>query len=239
MTDQDVKEGIVQDSDTGYEKATVATADSPKVDHGPTPSVSVEEFVRNYPILTAEGRAKHFQKDEVYLINDYALFPPSGILATELRRAVGCGLISYRTTQIAEPENPTTETDQFIVTPTTKLLNLLDDLKMIPKEKPGRKSHETQITIEGKTRYMSDRVRMILDATPKVLADTAQGNLAQIRNTQNKKVRRRLLAELHDIALLRGEDLPRHVYGSLCLRLGMPLPPDFWSLPPEILGLQR
>jgi hypothetical protein len=76
---------------------------------------------------------------------------------------------------------------------------------------------------------------MILDVDPKILADTVEGDLSQIRNTRNMRVRHRLKAELHDIILLRGKDLPRDVYGSICLRLGMPLPPDFWHISPERL----
>jgi hypothetical protein len=110
-------------------------------------------------------------------------------------------------------------------------------LRGASRERPGPKTHATQITTSDGTKYntRSDYVRMILDADPDILTGTVEGDLSQIRNDRNKRVRRRLKAELHDIMLLRGKDLPRDVYGSVCLRLGMPLPADFWRISPERL----
>jgi hypothetical protein len=110
-------------------------------------------------------------------------------------------------------------------------------LRVASRERPGPRTHGTQITTPDGTKYntRSDYVRMILDADINILTDTVQGDLSQIRNSQNKKVRRRMKSELHDIILLRGNELPRDVYGSTCLRLGMPLLPEFWQISPERL----
>lgn len=110
-----------------------------------------------------------------------------------------------------------------------------------PPTRPGVKTCGRQFTAtqEDGTRVKYDtrigRVFNILHADSEVLADVAYGDLNQFRNTQNKRVRRRLKAELRGMMLLRGRDLPRDLYGSVCLRLGMPLPPDFWHISPERL----
>jgi hypothetical protein len=121
------------------------------------------------------------------------------------------------------------------------LEEITERLKQASRDKPGPKTNARQITTtqEDGTRVKYDtrigRVFNILHADSEVLADVAYGDLNQFRNTQNKRVRRRLKAELRDMMMLRGKDLPRDLYGSVCLRLGMPLPSDFWHISPERL----
>jgi hypothetical protein len=167
----------------------------------------------------AEVRAKNFKATEFYLINDYKIFP-SGTLGPEVAAAVENGLITYTTVQIAEPENPATEMDTFIVAPTTKLLNLLDDLKTIHQEKPGPKTHSRQLSAGGKKfDVRSGRVHMLVDAKIQDLENVTYSLLHQLRTSNVKVVQRRMKGELHDIMLLRGSDLPRSLYDTVNLRL--------------------
>jgi hypothetical protein len=186
-----------------------------------TEAVAVEQVapVPEWLIRTWTISGKKLTYD-VYL-NDWASEYPD--LTDQVKAAVDAGIIDAEITP---------QTCLIILNRNPRTLELL---RAASRERPGPKTHATQITVDGKTRYMSDRVRMILDADLQTLTDTAEGDLSQIRNSRNKKVRRRMLSELHDIVLLRRIDLPRDLYGSICLRLGMPLPPDFWHISPERL----
>jgi hypothetical protein len=55
--------------------------------------------------------------------------------------------------------------------------------------------------------------------------------LHQLRNRSTKSQRRACMCQLHRVMLLRGPQLRRDLFGSVCLRLGAPLPADFWHLP--------
>jgi len=159
---------------------------------------------------------------DVYL-NDWASEYPD--LPAQVRAAADAGIIDAEITP---------QTCIIILNRNPRTVELL---RVARRERPGPKTHATQITGSDGTKYntRSDYVRMILDADPNILTGTVEGDLSQIRNTRNKRVRRRMVSELHDIMLLRGKDLPRDVYGSVCLRLGMPLPADFWHISPERL----
>jgi hypothetical protein len=58
--------------------------------------------------------------------------------------------------------------------------------------------------------------------------------LHQIRNNPTKGQRRACMCQLHRVMLLRGPELRRDLFGSICLRLGSPLPEDFWTLPCKV-----
>src|SRR5512136_343134 len=107
-------------------------------DDTPSKNVSLD----NYPTLMAETRAKHFRRGEALIVNDYSVYA-SGIVRPELDRAVEAGLITYVTADTAPVEDPSAVITSFTVTPTTILINLLEDMK----EKPGPKTHELQITV--------------------------------------------------------------------------------------------
>jgi hypothetical protein len=142
------EEGIYDDAHNGYETARVTIAPA-KTDN--EESMSLEEFEKNHPILMAEARAKHFRYGEAYLINDYKIFA-SGTLRPEVQRADENGLITYTMTQISDPKQPTLTMDQFVVSPTAKLLNLIEDFKISQKEKPGPKTNARQITTRARIR---------------------------------------------------------------------------------------
>jgi hypothetical protein len=190
-----------------------------------------ETFTERYPILAAAAQANRFQHDQVVPFIDDGQEYPLGLVGPEIEHAKEAGLIKCDI-HTTDSGAGTPEIRTYHVLALSKFVNLIRDLKAIVRQRPGPKSHATQITtLEGvKYNTRSDYVRMILDADLKVLADTVEGDLSQIRSAKNKRVRRRMLSELHDVVALRGKDLPRDQYGSLALRLGMPLPPDFWHL---------
>ena len=142
------EEGIYDDAHNGHETARVTIAPA-KTDN--EESMSLEEFEKNHPILMAESRAKHFRYGEAYLINDYKIFA-SGTLRPEVQRADENGLITYTMMQISDPKQSTLTMDQFVVSPTVKLLNLIEDFKISQKEKPGPKTNARQITTRARIR---------------------------------------------------------------------------------------
>jgi len=114
---------------------------------------------------------------------------------------------------------------------------ILEALKAEPREKPGPKSNNRQLTIEDKAIDLRNRANFdLLDARIEDVENVAQSYLHQFRiEGVTKGQRRRLICELHRVMLLRGKELSRPLYESICLRLGMPLPADFWTLPAEML----
>jgi len=117
----------------------------------------------------------------------------------------------------------------IILTPTT-----WERLKEKLRERPSRKTNARQVTVEGKEFDLRNAVNFaLIRGRIEDVENVAQSHLHQLRQHTTKRQRRRLLLELHRVMLLRGEELSRPLYGSMCLRLGMPLPADFWHLPPE------
>jgi len=114
-----------------------------------------------------------------------------------------------------------------------KLMRELGEgLKMM---REGPKTHRRQITIEGKEIDLRNRANFdIAVAGIKEVEGVAQSYLTQLRNRPNKRVRRRLKCELQRVLLMRGPELNRWLYGSVCLWTGAGMPPDFFtSTPPE------
>jgi hypothetical protein len=104
------------------------------------------------------------------------------------------------------------------------------------REKPGPKTHDRQITIQGKQIDLRNRANFdLLNAHIEDTENVSQSYLHQFRSEPTKRQRRRLTCELHRVMVLRGREFSRPLYGSICLRLGIPLPEDFWCLPPEML----
>jgi hypothetical protein len=230
MTDQE--QGIIQDPEDGYEKATVTIGEpSTRTDHElkgtESKPITAEEFAKNYPILMAEVRATHFKATEFYLINDYKVFP-SGTLRPELNRAVENGLITYTTTQIAEPENLALEIDNFIAAPTTKLLNLLDDWRTIAKEKPSRKvSTQTTIDVDGVRQRIELRslVGSLLGGPVDVVARACQSWLLDLDGEEKESVKRQIHIYLERFEARWGPELDKYdpgLYLQVCMSLGKP-----------------
>ena len=188
---------------------------------------------KNFPTLCRIAKTQGVKR-RAHIHDNYRTFE-CGIAPTELNRAEQAGLIAnlIKAEVDDSDEHRLVGACEFEFTPKFVEVFLEEN-----QQKPGPKTNATQITVNGRTRYMSDRARMILDAQPELLAETAYEDLNRMRNTRNKKLGRHLVAELHDIMLLRGKDLPKPLYGSLCLRLGTRLPEDFWHLPPEMLPKQ-
>jgi hypothetical protein len=120
--------------------------------------------------------------------------------------------------------------DEYEITFYTKGVELSRE-----EPKPPRQVHR-QITIEGKQIDVRNRANFdLLNARIEDVENLSQSYLHQMRSQPTKRQRRRLTCELQRVMTLRGKDLSRPLYGSVCLRLGMPLPADFWHLPPEML----
>ena len=94
-----------------------------------------------------------------------------------------------------------------------------------------RRSVSRQVTVGGKGVDLRNRANFdLFGADMEDVENVTHSYLHQLRSDPTKGQRRRLICELHRVMLLRGRELSRRLYGSLCLRLGMPLPPDFWKL---------
>ena len=119
---------------------------------------------------------------------------------------------------------------------TIQLKPRTSELLQASREKPGPKTHTRQVTVQGKEFDTRNGVNFALvHARIQDVENVAHSYLHQFRSDPTKRQRRRLLLELHRVMLLRGKELSRPLYGSISLRLGMPLPEDFWCLPPEML----
>jgi hypothetical protein len=119
---------------------------------------------------------------------------------------------------------------------TIQLKPRTSELLQASREKPGPKTHTRQVTVEGKEFDIRNGVNFALvHARIQDVENVAHSYLHQFRSEPTKRQRRRLLLELHRVMLLRGKELSRPLYDSISLRLGMPLPEDFWCLPPEML----
>lgn len=132
------------------------------------------------------------------------------------------------------PDQKTPALVRIALTPET-----LKDFRAEPREKqkPGPKTNATQITVDGKETDLRNRANFdLLNGRIEDVENVAESYLHQFRiEGVTKGQRRRLICELHRVMLLRGKELSRPLYGSICLRLGMPLPPDFWHLPAGML----
>jgi hypothetical protein len=247
-------EGIYQDSDSGYDRVTMTGA----------PHTSGAEWSRDdndqhgliHHVTEATGAA--FKAVKRFLGGDSE--PPEWLLRTwtfagkkpqyeayasdwfeeypdlteRVKDATEQGLIDGVSKPLPTPEypHPTPDVHWINVKPRT-----LEKLKAQTREKPGPKTNATQLTIQG--REIDPRNRANLDlivADIENVENLAHSYLHQFRSEPTKRQRRRLTCELQRVMTLRGQDLSRSLYGSICLRLGMPLPADFWHLPPEILG---
>jgi len=107
-------------------------------------------------------------------------------------------------------------------------------LEIVKTARAALKAHVRQVTVEGGKRIdIRNRANFdLLQADIREVEAVAQSYLHQFRiEGVTKGQRRRLICELHRVMLLRGKELSRPLYGSICLRLGTPLPPDFWTLP--------
>ena len=110
-------------------------------------------------------------------------------------------------------------------------LKMIRELTQEHKDKPGPKTNRTQITIDGQKVDLRNRDNWILvTADIKEVENVAASYLHQLRNEPTKRVRRACLVQLQRLMLLRGKEINRDLYGSICLRLGYPLPSDFWKL---------
>jgi hypothetical protein len=91
-----------------------------------------------------------------------------------------------------------------------------------------------QVTIDGTRVDLRNRSNFDLVNTGiEQVEVVAQSYLTQLRNKPIKKVRRACKCQLQRIMLLRGPELHCGLYASICLRIGAPLPPYFWYIPPE------
>jgi hypothetical protein len=112
----------------------------------------------------------------------------------------------------------------------------LEQLRAAPRERPGPKTNRTQLTIDGREIDLRNVVNAsLVSARVEDVENVAHSYLHQFRSSPTKRQRRRLTCELQRVLTLRGKDVSHPLYGSICLRLGMPLPEDFWSLPGEML----
>jgi hypothetical protein len=233
------EDGIVADSEQGYELVSIPTL--PDTENARLePPVTVYQNKQDTSLGEPSGNPpewlirtwEYYGRKQSYDIQAWTWEGEYPNLWQLVQDAAKQGIIQVTSGSVSATVPGSTPNNHFVILqPVT-----WERLKQAVRQRPGPKTHQTQITVDGKTRYMSDRVRMILDADIPALVDTIEGDLDQIRNTRNMRVRRRLKAELHDVILLRRKDVPRDVYGSVCLRLGMPLPSDFWHIPPERLG---
>ncbi len=113
----------------------------------------------------------------------------------------------------------------------------LERLKAATRERPGPRSNNRQLTIEGKEIDLRNRANFdLVNADIRNVENLARSYMHQFRTRPTKRQRRRLICELDRLMLLRGQELSRPLYDSICLRLGMEVPPDFWHLPSEMLS---
>jgi len=265
MTEDPVadKDGIYEDSDAGTEQATITTTDeepksedvrigeldpntkggaevlsttqsSTRIFFSRPPSDGSLEWLRR--VWLACGGVKRKDEFDVFA-DDWKGELGYPALLKLLKGAEAKGYLAA----IPSSTQPDIVTHVKLFPGCLRTLEEMTEQKQASRQKPGPKTSTRQVTAiqEDGARIKYDtrigRVFNILHADSEVLADVAYGDLNQFRNTQNKRVRRRLKAEVRDMMMLRGKDLPRDLYGSVCLRLGMPLPSDFWHISPERL----
>ncbi len=125
----------------------------------------------NYPILFGIAKSQGVKRT-CHVYDNYRVFP-SGAAPVELGKAQQAGLISnIIKSEVEDPnEGRLVGAYFFEFTPLFAEPFLAEN-----RQKRGPKTNETQITINDKTRYITDRARMILDANIGVLADTAYGD---------------------------------------------------------------
>ena len=236
------EDGIVADSEQGYELVSIPTlpeTETPRVE----PPVTVYQNKRDVSLGEPTGNPPEWlirtwtyagkRQDYVALSNDWNSEYPD--LATRLQDAVKVGWIDGESKPLPTPENPnaTPDTHWIRLKPRT-----LEILRTTTKEKPGPKTNTRQVTVEGKQIDLRNRANFdLLKAAIQDVENVAHSYLHQFAQDPTKRQRRRLTCELQRVMTLRGQELSRSLYGSICLRLGMPLPPDFWTLPPEMLPI--
>jgi hypothetical protein len=121
----------------------------------------------------------------------------------------------------------------LVRTPSSVVVKLTAEGGHILPRKGRREPTVRQITLaDGSKVDIRNRANFdLLIARIEEVEAVAQSYLHQYRvKGVTKGQRRRLICELHRAMLLRGKDLSRALYGSICLRVGAPLPPDFWTV---------
>lgn len=232
MTDEPVAddEGIAEDSDAGYEMATVEDLPGEKVETTATTAQKVIAFIKNEAkeikkALVGEklpewlirtwnfaGRKSEYTAYELRWMDEY----PN--LWQLVKQAVKDGLIDARSTPEPDPRYPDGTPNEHLIMLKPRTLEML---RAATKEKPGVKTNARQVTAEDGTKFdmRSGRVYMLAKAAPEDLENITYSLLHQLRTSQVKAVQRRMKSELHDILLLRGRDLPKSLYDTVNLRL--------------------
>ena len=172
------------------------------------------------------GKARSFDLDMEYWLSEY----PNLLDLIDASNGSLFKALSVPGTMLDDGKTPALTTIGLM--PRT-----LEQLKAATREKPGPKTHERQITLAtGEKVDLRNRANFdLVEADPRDVDNVARSYLHQFRTRPTKRQRRRLIIELHRVMLLKGQQLSRSLYGSICLRLGMELPPYFWHLPREML----
>jgi len=103
-------------------------------------------------------------------------------------------------------------------------------VKILKGQAPG-KDVRRQVTIDGKEVDLRNRANFdLVNARIEDVEAVTQSYLHQLRNSPIRGQRRACMCQLHRVMLLRGPELHRDLFSSICLRLGSELPEDFWSL---------
>jgi len=98
--------------------------------------------------------------------------------------------------------------------------------------KPAPRTPCRQITVQSREIDLRNRANFdLVVARIEDVEDVAESYLTQLRSKPTKKQRRACTCQLQRILLLRGAELSRWLYGSISLRIGSPLPSDFWTAP--------
>jgi len=167
------------------------------------------------------GRARKFDLDVQYWIQEY----PNLLDLIHVANGPLLEALPIPGTTLEDGQTPALVTISLM--PRT-----LELLKAGPRERPGPKTNGRQVTIEGREIDLRNRANFdLLHARIENVENVAESYLHQIRNNHTKAQRRACMCQLHRLLLLRGPQLRRDLFGSVCLRLGASLPADFWHLP--------
>jgi len=168
------------------------------------------------------GRARKFDLDMQYWIQEY----PNLLDLIHVANGPLLEALPIPGTTLEDGKTPALVT--------VSLMPRTLELLRASRQKPGPKSNRTFVTIEGREIDLRNRCNFdLFHAHIEDVENVAESYLHQLRNETTKGQRRACMCQLHRVLLLKGPELRRDLLGSILLRLGMSLPPDFWHLPSE------
>jgi hypothetical protein len=103
------------------------------------------------------------------------------------------------------------------------------------QEQPRQVHRQATIKIGDSKIDLRNRANYdLVTADITMVAAVAESYLTQLRNRPDIRTRKRLKCELLRVMMLRGKELQRELYGTVCLWTGSRLPRDFWHMGPDL-----